>query len=173
MKPLVFLIGISVAIAGLAGYNVGYVPQQEQVRLTQVQRFEEQANQQLQAEVAALLNQVERYRTRLLPVPDTALLVRKVVALAGQSGVTLGRITQETPKTFPQFTRLTVQLEGSASYHQLGTFLDDLEQSDLFIRVGRLQASRSTQGDDHPGDFTLSVSTLFVPSALPGTVGSN
>ena len=59
MKPSQLLIGISVAIAGLVGYNLIYVPQQAKISLTQAQRVEEQANQQMQAEVALLLQQAE------------------------------------------------------------------------------------------------------------------
>ena len=143
MKPSQLLIGISVAIAGLVGYNLIHLPQQEQVDLIQAQRAEEQASQQMQADVALLLQQVEQYRARLPQEPDTALLVRDVVKHAERVGVTLKTITQESPREFVQFTRLTAQLEGSASYHELGAFVDALERSDLFIRVGMFEASRS------------------------------
>lgn len=173
MRPFFLLAGIGVALSALLGYNVIHVPQQEQVRLSQAQVAEEQATQQVQAEVAALLSQVERYRTRLPEEPDPAALVRDVVELAQQSGVQLTSITRGTPETpqgFSDVTRLTVDLAGSASYHQLGAFLDALERSERFLRVERFAISRAR--DQEPTAVQMSVSTLYLPLLLPGAPGS-
>lgn len=172
MRPLVLLAGIGVALTSLVGYNVVYVPQREQARLSQAQVAEEQANQHMQAEVAALLSHVEQYRTRLPNEPDPAALVRDVVELAQQSGVQLASITRgasETPQGFPNVTRLTVALTGTASYHQLGAFLDALERSERFLRVERFEIRRAR--DEEPAAVEVSVSTLYVPPLLPVAAG--
>ena len=171
MRPLFLLAGIGVALATLVGYNAIYVPQREQTRLSRTQVAEEQSTQAMQAEVAALLARVERSRTRLQDEPDPSVLVRDVVELAEQTGVQLTSIARETPETFPQFTRLSVTVIGSASYHQLGAFLDALERSERFLRVDRFEISRATE--HNPASVQVSVSTLYVPPLLPGAQGSS
>ena len=166
MKALFPLVGVSVAIGGLVGYNAAYAPQQEQVRLTQAQIVEEQANQEMQAEVSALLRQVERYRTRLPEAPDPSVLLRDVVELAQRSGVQLTNVMRETPQELAKFTVLRVNLQLDATYHQLGAFLDALERSDRFMRVERLRVARAEP--DQPASVNLAVSTLYVPPVLPG-----
>ena len=170
MRPLFLLAGIGVALFLLIGYNAVYAPQQKQVRLNQARIAEEQANQQMQAEVAALLNQVERSRKRLPEEPEPSALVRDVVALAEHSGVQLTSLSRETPQEFPQFTRLTVNLQGSASYHQFGAFLDALERSERFLRVERFAISRAVA--ERPAAIQVAVSTLYLPPLRPAAAGS-
>ena len=166
MKPTFLLAGTGIAILWLVGYNLIYAPQQVQMRLIQAQRAEEQATQQTQAEVAALLQQVEQYRKRLPQEPDPSLLVKDVVELAQRSGVQLKSIVRDAPQVLPQFTRLLVHLDVSASYHQLGTFLDDLERSEHFMRVEHLTVTR--QANNGPAAIQLTVIALYVPPVLQG-----
>jgi len=169
MRPFFLLAGIGVALSALIGYNVAYVPQQRQVRLIHAQIADEQATQRLQADVAALLGQAEQFRTRLPEEPDPSLVVHEVVALAQAAGVQLASITRETPQTFPQGTRLTVTLQGTASYHQLGALLDALERSERFFRVERFEISRPTEAE--PASVRVVVSTLYVPPLVSGSAG--
>jgi Tfp pilus assembly protein PilO len=166
MKPLFLLAGVSVAICWLVGYNVVYAPQQEQVRLSRAEIAAEQANQEMQAEVSALLTQVERYRKRLPEEPDPSVLLRDVMALVQQSGVQLTSVMREAPQELSQFTLLRVNLQVDASYHQIGAFLDALERSDRFMRVERLKVTRIEPHE--PASVNLVLSTLYVPPALPG-----
>ena len=166
MKPTVLLVGASIAIGGLVGYNALYTPQQEQVRLTQAQIAEEEANQQMQAEVSALLRQVERYRNRLPEAPDPSVLLRDVMELAQRSGVQLTDVMRETPQELAKFTVLRVNLQLDATYHQLGAFLYALERSDRFMRVERLNVARAEP--EQPASINLVLSTLYVPPVVPG-----
>lgn len=171
--PLFLLAGLGVALSVLVGYNAFYVPQRKQAHLSRLQAAEEQATQAMQAEVAALLAQVERYRTRLPEEPDPSALARDVVALAEQAGVQLTNIARSAPEPLhgsPGFTLLTVTLTGTASYHQLGGFLDALERSERFLRVERFEISRT--GDRGPVSLKMSVSTVSVPLLLPAAAGS-
>ena len=166
MRPLFLLAGIGVAIAVLVGYHVIYVPHQAQVRLTQDRIAEERATQEMQAEVAALLGQVERSRKRLPEAPDPSVLVHDVATLAQQAGVQLTSITREPPQELAPFTHLIVRLQGTTSYHQLGVFLDALERADQFLRVERLEVGKSNWRG--PATIQMVVGTFFVPPLLPG-----
>ena len=75
----------------------------------------------------------------------------------------LTTITQEPPQPLGQLTRVAVTLHVLASYHQLGLFLDELERSDHFIRVERVELSADMpQSGRVPIEVVLS--TVAVPS---------
>lgn len=169
--------GIVAAITLLAGYHVVYVPKRDEVRVIRAQLAEKRSAQPTQADAAALLQQIERYRTRLPQAPDTSWLVKEAVALAEASGVQLTSITQEPPQQVEPFTRLAVSLQFNASYHELGGLLDRLERSDHFIRVERLRlavrrdATGSSGLSDVPPAVELTCSTLYVPPPSPTPTG--
>ena len=56
----------------------------------------------------------------------------------------------------------TVQI--TASYHQLGTFLDQIEQSDRFITVERI--SMGYARDEGLPSIRVAPSTLYLPEGL-------
>ena len=173
IKPLFLVAGLGVVLSLLGGYNAIHVPLQRQAQLSRQTAAEEQAIQQMQAEVAALLAQVERYRARLPEAPDPSTLARDVVTLAEQSGIQLTSIARDAPeplRSSPGFTLLTVTLTGTASYHQLGVFLDALERSERLLRVNQFELSR--QGDQGPVALRMSVSTLYLQPLLPAAAGS-
>jgi Tfp pilus assembly protein PilO len=167
MKPAFLLGAMGIALAGLIGYNTVYVPQQQQMGLIRAQIAQEQANQQTAAEGLAQLQEIERYRTHLPPEPNPSWLARELVVLAQRSGVQLTTITQGAPQESGQFTHLTVNVQFTASYHQLGMFLDDLERSDRFIRVDRINVSRPTP-EERPS-IQLACSTVYLPPVLSGS----
>jgi Tfp pilus assembly protein PilO len=156
-----FLAGvIGVAIALGVGYHAVYVPHQRQGSLIRTQIAVEQNNQQMQAEVASLLRELDAYRVRLPQEPDPSWLAREVVKLAEEAGVPLLAISQEPPQAHGQFTRLGVTLQISATYHQLGSLLDAIEQSERFIQVERMTVSRAEDGKPASIDLTLGTLAL-------------
>ena len=167
MKQTLLLGVIGVAFAGFFGYHGIYARQQAQVRVIEQQIAQEQANQQAQTDVAALVQQIERYRKHLPPEPDASWLVHEVVALAKKANVPLASITEEAPQSLQQFTRLAVNLQFTASYHQLGAFIDDLERANRFMRIERLEMTRSLEGEE-PVSIRMVLSTIHIPSGLPG-----
>ncbi len=160
MKPQMIVGMIGLALAVVFGYHDVYQRQQAQVRLIQTQITDEHTKQQTQQEVATLQQQVEQYRHRLLEKPEPSILVREVAVLAKKAGVQLTTISQEAPQDFPQFTKLAVTLQFSASYHQLGTFLDYLEHAHHFIRADTITVHPTAGGTPA---ISLLVSTLALP----------
>lgn len=161
---------LAVAVAVPVGYNI-HKGQQEKVHLIQAQIAEEQATQAAQAELAAMLQQIEQYRKRLPSQPNPAWLATEVVSLGEQSGLRFTSIAQEPPRAVsPQFTRLAVTLEFSASYHQLGSFLDRVEHSDHVIRVEHLEVT-SPREKWGQAAIKLVVSTGYLPPVVKGTGG--
>ena len=172
MNQTLLLGLIGVALAGLFGYHGIYAPKQEQVRVIQAQITEEQTNQQAQMTVAGLLLQLEQYRKQLAPEPDTSWLVREVVALSKRAGVQLTTINQDAPESLQKFTRLGVSLQFSASYHQIGLFIDELERSDHFFHIDRFVIGHPAQ-EGKSSTVQLTVSTLYVPPLTKTVAGAS
>lgn len=162
MKSPWVVYAIGIVLTWWIGYNYVYVPQQRQGRLIQTQIAKEQQHQRTQAEVADVLQRIEHYRKRLPEDADPSWIVRELVPLAQQAGIQLTSITQQPPHTTPQFTRLTVDVQFTASYHQLGTFLDAIERSKRFIRVERVNVARG-EPTTQLVPVQLALSTLYLP----------
>lgn len=166
-RPIgVIAAAIQVALGGFVGYNFIHQPHQASLRAVDKEIEEARKTHQSQSDVAALLAQVERYRTRLAPQPDSSWLAREVVALSEQAGVKLTTIMQEAPRQVDPFTRLAIDVSFTATYHQLGAFLDLVEHAPRFIRADQLQIGASPQARG-PVPIHLVLSTLYLP-ALAG-----
>ena len=150
------------------GLPVGYygvnAKATEQARVISAQSAQAQATQQAREEAAALLKQIEQYRKRLPPTPDPSWLIREALKLGKDAGLELTTINQESPQALQQFTRLSIGLQFSATYHELGTFLDQIERSEHFIRVERLEVSNPDE--EGKAAVRLGLSTIYVPPVL-------
>lgn len=167
VKQTLLLGTIIVAFAGFFGYHMVYRPQQ--AKLAEYPRVleREQADYQAQADVAALVERIESYRRRLPPGADTSWLVNEVVSVANDVGVQVTRIVPEPPRDLQGVTRLGVSLQVSASYHQLGVFLDRIERAALFIRVDRADlAGASDANPSSERTIQVVLSTLYIPPFL-------
>ena len=172
MKPTLLLAGIGLAATLLIGYNFVHKPQQRQLDLVRAQVAAEQARQETAATVAAVLHQIDQYRKQLPDEPDPSWLAQEAMKLAEQSGVQLTTINQEPPQRFEAFTRLAVRLQVTASYHQLGTFLDRLERSSRFIRVEEVDMPGARNATDQMPAISLTLSTVYLPSGLSAIGGT-
>lgn len=170
MKRTLVVGAILVAFAGYFGYHGVYLPARAARAQMPLALQQEQADQRVQVEVAALVQEIEQSRRRLAPAPDASWLVNQVVSLANAAGVQLTRIVPESPRDLGSVTRLGVDLQFSASYHQLGTFLAHIEGAPAFIRVDRVELSDA--GGVEPSSqrsIHLVLSTLYVqPFLFPG-----
>lgn len=169
MKPtlLLVIVGLVVALTGFGGYNAIYAPHQTQVRLIRSQIADEQANQAMQAEVAGLLEQVERFRKRLPPERDPAWLVEHVLPIADRAGLQFDSIGRDVPQDIGALTRLSITLQGTGSYHQVGAFVDELERSEPYFRVDRLVLGPPpAAAPPEKGMVQMVVSTVYVPPVV-------
>lgn len=164
MNTTMIAAAIAIAVVLPAGYTIhkGY---QEKLRLVEAQIANERSTQASQAETAATLRQIEQYRKRLPNEPSPSWLVTEVMSLGERLGLQLSAIAQEPPQESQQFTRLAVTLEFSASYHDLGVFLDRLEQSGSFIRVEHLDVTPPKEPRGK-ASVQLTLSTVYLPPLL-------
>ena len=165
MKPaLLGGLAIGLALTYFIGYHGLYARQRERVQKIQAQVTQEQADRKAKEEVAALLRQIDLYREQLSPTADTSWLVREAVELGHKAGVELKNLSQDSPEKFDQFTRLSVHLRFTATYHQLGTFLDYLERAGHFLRVDHLDLTVPEE-ERSPASIELVLSTLYLEPA--------
>lgn len=179
LHPAVLLGAFGIVLTGLVGYNFIHAPQRRQTGRLQAQLAEQQLKQQTVTELAALFQDLERYRERLPAAPDPSAFTQEIVALAQQAGIQLTSINQQPPETVGPLTTIALNVEFSASYHQLGAFIDTLERSHRFIRVNQFSFAggdtampQATAGHDkEPGEPQVSVrltcSTFYLPPLLP------
>ncbi len=153
---------IWLAFVGWIGYHFVYLPQQGEVAAIHAQIAQERADQHAQAEVAQLLGQLEVQHARLPVTADPSWLVRETLAYSQESGVQLTSITQEIPQALPFYTHLGVGLQFTATYHQLGAFLDSLERSTYVIRPERMEVTGPSQKDGK-ATVQLFLSTVYLP----------
>ena len=167
-----FLTGLlAFAVAGILGYNVVYKGYQEKLHLVHTQLAQEQATRDLQRDVAERYRQIEQYRKRLAPEPDPSWLVNQAAALGQQAGLKFATIDRETPQGLSQYTRLAVTLQFSATYHQLGMFLDRVERTQYFFRVERLEVSKPKR-EGEVASVLLVLSTMYVRPVSAAAGGS-
>jgi Tfp pilus assembly protein PilO len=164
IKPPVIIGAIIVGVAGFIGYNMMYLPKQQQIEQIQGLIAQEKQTQQAQAEVAALIKDFEDLRRRLPPEPDPSWITRQVLDLAKDAGIQVENISQVAPQTFQGFTHFAIDLKVTAGYHALGAFLDALERSDVFFRVEKI-TMKPDAGSDGPLDVALILGTVYAQPA--------
>ena len=169
MKETLLIGTIIVAVTGYVGYTQLHARHEAQRSELTAQLRSEQDDQRAQAELAALLQELEQYRARLSPTTDPEWLIKEVVRLADAAEVQLTTIAPEQPQSVDGFTRLSVSLEFTATYHQTGTFLDYLEHAPAFLRTNQLEikeTSRAREGDGFVF-VRLAISTVHIPALVP------
>ena len=161
IKPTLLSGAVIAALTALCGYQQFYAPSQRTLSTLQTRLAEEQRTQELRIQLARSLQDVERFRKRLPPQPETEWLVHEAGQLAEKTGVQLTSIAPQDPTKLGALTRLAVICQFRASYHQLGEFVSILENATSFLRIDHLEVARVQQGIAQIG---LTVSTVYVPS---------
>ena len=160
MKPAL-LSGIPiVALAGYLGYYGIYLPDQRKLSTLREQLTKQQQTQELAGIVAHSLEEFEQLRKRLPQAPETERLLQEVGKIAQQEGVQLISIVPQEPKGLQDVTRLAVTLKFVSSYHQLGRFVNALENAPLFLWVETLNLSRDRED---VARVEMTASTAYVP----------
>jgi type IV pilus assembly protein PilO len=166
MKPnvvsgiLVFVVGISM------GWQRVHAPVEARRSQLTVQLASEREAQAVREQVAKLLGEIDQFRKRLAPEPETAWLVGEVGKLAKDAKIELASIAPQQQKLIQEFTHLSVIVQFSSSYHDLGKFLSVLESSRSFIRVDELSMTpdRSTSKQGQGVQLVkLTLSALHAP----------
>lgn len=159
------------AITGYVGHRTIYRDYQRTMTTLRAQLTDQQQTQGFRGQVATSLAEIEHLRKRLPQNLETEWLVREVSRLAEGADVQLITILPLSSKQVggvEGVMTLSVALEFTASYHQLGKFLSMVEGAPAFIRVDELILARTGEG---LAKVQLTVSTLYVPAGAPPIPG--
>jgi type IV pilus assembly protein PilO len=164
MKPILMSGIILAVLAGYTGYHGIFVPTQRQIKRLDTQLAEAKATQEVRERVAGSLNEFERLRKQLPQDASTEWLLREVTKRAQEEGIQLQSILPQDRRDLRDASELSVHLQLSSSYHQLGKFVSSLERSTPLIWIEECAITKS--GQDLP-QIRLVVSTLYVPAMSP------
>ncbi len=171
MRPSLLSGALIVALSGFLGYHSIYMRAQAELRALGDQQTHEQKTQEVRAQLAASLNDMERLRKRLPQAPEAEDLMRQVSHLAQESEGQLTALEPQSPASLTDFPRLAVNVQFRSSYHRLGAFLSALESSPMFLKVEDLDV---VSMGERESQIRLVVSTLYVPPfAAPSPGGSS
>jgi Tfp pilus assembly protein PilO len=153
---------IVLAAAGAFGYHGIYLKAQLDLQQIRQQQRQAEALQQGRVQLSEALEIAERYREQLAPRKDVDWLVQSVGRIARESGVQLSKIEPQQPRELDDLTSLAVSLQFTASYHQLGRFLSQVESHQPCIRVGTLEVSHRL-ADADGAQVQLVLQALYAP----------
>ena len=165
MKPLMVSGIIVAALMAYVGHQHVYAPTQRALGILRQQLAEETATQELRVQLARSLDDFESLRKQFPQDSSMESLLHEVTQHALEQGIQLQSIVPQDRKDLRDATQLSVQLQASASYHQLGKFISGLETASPFMWVEDLQFNRPPGSSGETTVVRLIVSTLFVPSA--------
>jgi len=167
MKPELISGTIILAFAAYFGYHDGYVRPQDALGQVAKQRREAEQVRELRTRVAATLTTFEQQRHSLPRKLDPDWLMQEIGRLAREVGVHITSLTPQAPRQFSDGTLLSVSVNFTTSYHNLGQFVSRLESSGALLRIDELELTPDP-GRQGTGvaNIRLLVSTLYVPPVL-------
>ena len=132
-----------------------------------------------QLRVHRLRENLRAMQGQFAPTTDTEWLVNRLASRVQEAGLRMESIDPHAPVTVQDFQQLSVTVQLSASYHQIGKLLSQLEGSDELIWVQDLDIdkapARSSWGADPTrlGSSTLprvrlTLAALYVPEEIGG-----
>ncbi|MFH2144404.1 MAG: type 4a pilus biogenesis protein PilO [Candidatus Omnitrophota bacterium] len=125
---------------------------------------EERRRVVLENKVGAKLGELKKIRDNMRVVKESSRFLAEIAKMTGKFNLKLVSITALPIEKYEEFIKLTVQLEIDTSYHELGVFISELENCDLFIRINRLDISvpEGTIKTTSRINARLSLSTLYL-----------
>lgn len=166
MNPSLISGLIVLALAARIGYVNIYLTGQEEVQRIRTEQKQLEELQSLRMQVTGALEQSERLRVKFGQKSEPDGLVQEVDRLAQKVGIKLSRIGPEQTREASGFLYLAVSLQVTCTYHDLGNFLSEIENSEaFFIRVDELDVSRLPDAQGF-ASAKLVLSTLYVPPLI-------
>jgi len=94
------------------------------------------------AEVAGYQTQVESHRTELTPRREADWMMEAVRGAVTASGLSLVSVSPQNPEKDENFEKLSLSVEAEGGYHQVGHFIEVLENHKPFIFLTHLRLEK-------------------------------
>jgi Tfp pilus assembly protein PilO len=163
---LVVGVGLLV-VAAFIGFQFIYNPRAAQVQGIQNQIRQESLAREQRKEVAQLLDKIAVDLSLLAPEADPAWLAREALALASDAGIRVNMVNQKDVLQEADQLRLSVAIDGSGTYHQLGKYIDLIERSKQFMWVERMDV-RPLGKEGGVLSIQMVISSVYVPPLKNG-----
>ena len=166
------VIGILCAAILGAFYYFIWAPQAERANILDAQivqmridneRTREIADQlpQLEAEVAAMEDQLETLRHILPEASETDALLRRLQSAAADTNLELQRTDYQPPVLHDFYAEQPIQLEVLGTFHDLARFFDRVSKFGRIVTVGRVSISAVTDGGPNTIQSQCTASTFY------------
>ena len=133
--------------------------------------------------VKRLIDEMHAIRGQFAPIDEVEWLVNQLTSHAQEAGLRIESIVPHPAVSVQQdFQQLSVTVQLSATYHQLGKLLSQLESSDKLIWVQDLDIAKPREQPGWGADATrthasglphvrLTLATLYVPEEIAWAKG--
>lgn len=150
-------------LTAFIGANFVYEPKSRQLRRLEQGLAEEEEFNSLSNEISSLEKRLQLYHRRLMEKgKEEVELVDRVRDIAKEVPVKVVSMVPIPVRRGKGFDFVSLKIIFEGSYHQLGTFVAKVENSEKYIRVNSIQFSAS-HGSDSSMVHELEVSTLRQP----------
>ena len=161
-RPLLIATLVILLSSAFIGVNLVYAPKSAQLQGFEQALKEEEELGRLSNDLLFTEKRVETYRNRLMEKGgEEEQLIDRIREIANEVPVRVISIiplSAQKGVRGPSFVSLRVLFEGS--YHQLGTFISKVENSEKFIRVGGIEFAVPAGKTSQPIVYEVEVSTL-------------
>ena len=150
-------------LAFFIGANFIYQPKVNQMKQLTAALDQEEELGTRSAEVSSLEKRLQSYESRLMEKEkEEAELIDRIRKIANEVPIRVLSMTPESERSGdrkgPHFISLRIVFEGS--YHQLGHFVAEVENSEKFMRVDALRFTAAENRAAKPIIFEVGISTL-------------
>lgn len=158
------VVAVLVVLAfGVIGWRFFIGPDlKKMVKLKAQQRVSLSQAQSLTG-ISQLKEKIASYQGRFIDNSnDISWLIEDVNRMAGESGVGLISVGSQQMREMANFTKTSLQIEALCTYHELGTFISRIENSERLVKISSLKAGKMTKGKEDTGAELRVLMTLSV-----------
>jgi len=142
-KLTILICGVILIIAVFFGYNNIYILQIQRIEERKRQFLLELDKNKVAYKISAVQKKIDRHIKHFPESADTSWLVPKVSAKVRKSKAEFVAIEPKEIKHYDKFDVISVRLTLKGSYHSLGKFINEIENSDKYMRINSVKILKS------------------------------
>ncbi len=140
-RKMILAVLTALVLSGLMARFL-ILPDTAAVKKNRLLIAEAQSRWKTMEEIIPFEAQVNSYRASLSPSKEPDWMMKKVQEAASQSGLNLVSVSPQNPEKEDSFERLPLSVEAQGGYHQVGKFLELIENSKPSILLGQLRMEK-------------------------------
>ena len=164
-EKILILAVIYLLIGSFLAWNIILKSHQAKIRGVGISRSAEADKERLLKQVSATQTKIGTYRKVFSEKNETSWLIDEINRMAGESGLTLLSVDPAPVSDRTEnYQKLSVRIETTGSFHQLGNFVSQTENHPVMIRVSNVRIDPGRPGADaEKGQHIQMVLSVFYP----------